>query len=114
MLLEMHGVYGALLATDFSYHVGSNAVDINSGTAGPNTLVQSLCGFQCGADAGDTCARQRVNIQLEKKQQDLQELSTDVGQENAGGAISAPEPAKDKTPWLVDPPLVMQGPGAVA
>ena len=72
---------------------------------------QRLCGLQLGAEAVNALQRQRVRIELAKKQQSLGELSEQVEESLP---FCAPEPGEEQEPFLVPMPLVLQGPGVVA
>ena len=102
MLLELHTAYGPMLGGDFRFAAGATAM----GTGG-----EHLCGFQLGAEAVNALQRQRVRIELAKKQQSLSELSEQLEESEA---VCAPEPGEEQEPFLVPLPLVLQGPGAVA
>merc|ERR1711994_586376 len=102
MLLELHKAYGPMLAGDFRFTASATAMD---------TGGEHLCGLQLGAEAVNALQRQRVRIELAKKQQSLGELSEQLEESEP---FCAPEPGEEQEPFLVPPPLVLQGPGAVA
>ena len=105
-LLELHAAYGPMLAGDFRFAASATAMNLDG-----EALGEALCGLQLGADAGNALERQRVRIELAKKQQSLSELSEQVDE---GASSCAPEPSEEQEPFLVPLPLVLQGPGKVA
>ena len=102
MLLELHKAYGPMLAGDFRFTASATAMD---------TGGEHFCGLQLGAEAVNALQRQRVRIELAKKQQSLGELSEQLEESEP---FCAPEPGEEQEPFLVPLPLVLQGPGAVA
>ena len=111
MLQDLHGADGALLERRFSYSVGATTGDERE---------QRLCGFVLEADAAHAQQRQRLCVELAKKQQSLKEQSDELKTSETpcaperSEAFCALEPDEHQEPFPVPLPLALKGPGAIA